>query len=105
MRSLVSERLRHRVTIQTATITNDVEAWADTYTSVPAAVEPLHGKEYWEAQKISAEVTVRITIRYRSGILPTMRVKWGDRIFRINAVLNINERNRELQLMTTEVID
>ena len=106
MRRITSERLRHRVTIQTVTIASDVETWADTYTSVPAAIEPLQGREYWEAQKINAECTTRITIRYRSGILPSMRVKWGSRIYRIVAPpINVEERNRELQLMTVEVVD
>lgn len=97
-------RLRHYITIQTVTITNDVESWADTHANVPASIEPLRGREFWESQTVSAETAYRVTIRYRSGVLPTMRVKWGTRIFRINAVLNIEERNRELHLMCVEVV-
>ena len=44
----------------------------------------------------------RIIIRYLSGIVPKMRVKYGSRIFDILSVINVSERNRELQLMCRE---
>ena len=97
--------LRHRIKIQSVTITNDVETWADFATSVPAAIEPLKGREYWEAQKINAEQATKIRIRYRTGVLPTMRVVWGTRIYKIEAIMNIDERNRELHLVCVEVIN
>lgn len=104
MKYITAERLRHRVDIQSVTIANDVETWANFATAIPAAIEPLRGREYWEAQKVNAEASVKITIRYRSGILPTMRVKWGTRIFNlISPPINTGERNRELVLMCEEV--
>ena len=39
-----------------------------------AAVEPLTGREYAEAQKIRAETTYRVTTRYIADITPDMRI-------------------------------
>ena len=100
-------RLRHRITIQTFTTTKDefgqpVETW-DTFDTVWASVEPLTGREYFQAQQTQAEISYRVRIRYLSGVEPTMRVIHGSRTLEILAVLNAEERNREIQLMCREV--
>lgn len=101
--------LRHSVTIQQATSSRNsynekVLSWSD-FATVYAAVEPLQGREYWDAQAINAERTVRFRIRYRSDVTPLMRVSWDSRLFDINAVLDVDGRQRELHLMTTEVVE
>ncbi len=100
--------LRHKVTIQQKTITKDTEGipsetWTD-FATVWAAIEPLQGREFFSAQAINAQVTTRIRIRYLAGISPTMRVSYGTRIFDIQAVIDVEERHLELQLMCQEVI-
>lgn len=47
-------KLRHRVTIQVATMTQDafggmVPGWATFLASVPCSIEPLTGREYLSA--------------------------------------------------------
>ena len=60
--------LRHRVTFQkpSGKVTNsmgeDIPLYLD-FATVWAAVEPLTGREYSEAQKIRAETTYRVTVR------------------------------------------
>jgi len=101
--------LRHRVTIQQnnnptrGSSGEEIPNWQDVAT-VWAAVEPLRGREFFESQQVNAEVTTRIRIRYRSGIAPTMRAVYGNRIFDIQAVINVDERNRELHLMCREEV-
>jgi len=100
--------LRHRVTIQQKSVTRntfgeEIVTWQDVAT-VWAAIEPLRGREFFESQQVNAEVTTRIRIRYRPGITPTMRVVYGSRIFDIQAVINVEERNRELHLMCREEV-
>lgn len=101
-------KLRHRVTIQQKTTTQDPEGMTtETWTNVAtvwAAVEPLKGREYFQAQAVNAEVTTRVRIRYRAGIIPTMRVLFGARKFDILAVIDQEERHQELQLMCREVV-
>ena len=98
--------LRHRITIQQKTVTQDTagvitETWADLVT-VWAAIEPLTGREKFLAQQVYTDMTTRVRIRYRSGIDPAMRLKYNSRIFEINVVVNPEERNRELELLCTE---
>lgn len=100
--------LRHRITIQENQTVKDAEGitednWVDTAT-VWAAIKPLHGRELLAAQAVQSETTGRIEMRYRPGIKPSQRAVFGGRIFEILAVLNIEERNRELRLLTKEVV-
>lgn len=102
-------KLRHRVTIQSASETQPdsnmgqpVESWSD-FATVWAHVEPLHGRERMVAQERTAELDTRITIRYLSGVLAKMRVIYGSHTYDILAVINLDERDREMQLMCKEV--
>ena len=61
--------------------------------------------EYFAAQSTQADVTHRIVLRFLSVIIPKMRVKFGSRVFDILSIINVNERNRELQLMCRESVD
>ena len=98
--------LRHRVTIEEASLTRDdfggqVETWSEVVTCW-AAVEPLQGREFLEGRREEAEVSTRIRIRYRAGILPGMRVTWGDHVYDIDSVIEPDSRRRELVLMCRE---
>ena len=101
-------RLRHRVKIQHYTESQNAfgeatKAWTD-YATVWAAVEPVRGREFWESQQVNAEITTKITMRYLAGVKPKMRVLYGTRIFEIDSAINVDERNRELQLLVMENI-
>ncbi len=103
----LADNLRHRITLQTLTRTADAgggysETWTDTAT-VWASIEPLNGYERFQAQQMEAGLSHKITMRYRTGVSPVMRVKFGARIFRIHAVLNPDERNERLVLTCAEV--
>jgi SPP1 family predicted phage head-tail adaptor len=103
-----SGELRHRIKIQKLEKNQDtfgqpVESWPDVAT-VWASVEPLVGRQFFEAETITHELTHKIKLRYRQGVTPSMRVKFGDRYFQIVSIINYQERNRELQLMCRELI-
>lgn len=100
-------KLRHRITLQEYTSSRDsfgaeVETWSDTAT-VWASIEPLSGREYFAAQQVNAEISTKITLRYRSSVKPTMRVLYEGRVYEILSVINAGERNRELILICKEV--
>jgi SPP1 family predicted phage head-tail adaptor len=69
-----------------------------------ANVNPLQGRELFQANQIHSEVSIKVTIRYRPGILPKMRLKFGEHLLQIIFVINIDERNRFLELSCKEVI-
>lgn len=99
-------RLRHQITIQGTTETQNsygepVTAWTD-FASVRAEITPISGREYFAAQEVRSDVTHRVRLRYLSGVTSQMRIMFGSRIMDIESVINVNERNHELQLMCVE---
>lgn len=100
--------LRHRVRIQQLVQTGDgmggiMETWQDVAV-VWAAVEPLQGRELFEAQQVRAELSHRVRLRYRPDIAPKMRLIHKGRVFHIESVINRDERNRELVLLCAEEV-
>ena len=103
-----SGKLRHYISIQNPTGTRDsygepIISWS-TYHKAWANIEPLKGWEYYESKQINAEVSSKITMRYKSGITPKMRVVSGTHTYRILGVINEGERNDNLMLMVEETI-
>jgi SPP1 family predicted phage head-tail adaptor len=88
--------LRHRVTIQTLSLVQDPESgemipgWVDEWEKVPAKFEYLNGRELLAAQAVQSEVTARITIRYRAGVLATMRGLYRGEIWNFTKPLPDN---------------
>lgn len=98
--------LRHRITIQKPGMTRNaynqpVDTW-DTVATVWAAVEPLRGREFYAAQQINAEATVRVRIRYRADVERGMRILVGNKILEILYVIQPELRKRELEILCRE---
>ena len=70
--------------------------------AVWANVSPTTGREYEEAQKLREETTYKITTRYFQGITSEMKIMFGDEIFDIISVLNVNGLNKQLQIVAKE---
>ena len=101
-------RLRHRVAIYSKTATQnsfgeEVITWT-LFGTYWAAVEPLQGREMLEARTDTAELTVRIRMRYISGITPEMRAIWGSNTYDILTVTDIKSMQREQHLMCHQVV-
>jgi SPP1 family predicted phage head-tail adaptor len=100
--------MRNRITIEApvetqATDGSVITAW-ETFSTTWASVEPLIGKEYFAQQREQATVSHKIRMRHIAGITHKMRIAWGTRLFEIESVLNVGERNREIVLMCSEAI-
>jgi len=101
--------MRHRITFQYQqkapnAIGEPVTTWADWQT-VWASIDPNTGKRYYQALQANAEVDGIIRVRYLNGVKPTMRVKYGSRIFKIVSILDVQERRRELRVYYQEAKD
>ena len=68
-----------------------------------AAIEPLRARALFDALQIQSQVTHRTWMRYFDGLQSTDRIKFGQRIFYIDAIGNIDERKRELEMFCIEV--
>lgn len=102
-------RLEHQIELQrvTETLVNGepIKAWA-TFATVWAAVEPLAGRQFFAAQQTQAQVTHSIRMDWSPNwaLTPKDRVKFGSRLFDIVAVLNIEERDRDLVVQAVEAL-
>ncbi len=100
-------KLRNRITFQKKEKVKDLEgntvtAWTDRFT-VWASIKGLRGRELIDAGANAVEISTRIYIRYRRGVTHDMRIKFGERIFDIVNVNNIEERNIEYEILANEV--
>lgn len=81
----------------------DTLLWNDFITCW-SAILPISGREFFTAQQVNATVTTRIKIRYISAIIPGMRVLFGIKTYDIKAVIDIEERHKEIHLMCEEMV-
>lgn len=110
-------KLRHRIQIQSrGDDTRDthggvVEMWT-TDATVWGSVEPLQGRELFEAQQIQSRVTVRIRMRHYAGLTAAHRLcritedTDGNVTVRgtynIEAILDVESRGIEMEVLCTE---
>lgn len=99
--------LRHRVTIQTPTETQDangqpIKTFADTAIRY-CAIEPLSGREYERAKAQHSEVSHKITMRH-FALTPKDKLKFGTRYFNVLSVLDTKEKGLEIVCLAVEIV-
>lgn len=104
--NIQSGRLRHILELQSPVESRNADGGAtyswSTTTSLHAEVRPVSARETVSGDRISQDVTHIIRTRYVPGVTPSMRFKWGDRIFNIEKVINAQERNIMLEMTAIE---
>lgn len=70
-----------------------------------AFVRPTTGREYEEAQKLRAETTYLVRMRYVPGVTPDMRVLYGTKTLYVESVLDVDERHKELIVVCYEKVN
>lgn len=98
-------KFRNRITFQSETEISDgyggsVTTWSD-YKAVWANISTLNGKERIQGQQIETEYTHKIYTRFLN-VNDKMRVLYKDRVFEIVSAINIEERNKYLEIMCIE---
>ena len=81
-----------------------VQTWY-TLDTVWAKIEPLTGKEYFDAQKENAEVDTRVKIRFRRKMKPSQRLLYGSRLYKIQSIINPKEDHKYTIIMCKEEVD
>lgn len=69
------------------------------------AITPTGGTELFRGRQLEASVTHLITMRRSSlsaRILPTWRLRYGDRLFYLRSVINVGERGQEIECQAIE---
>lgn len=103
-------KLRHKVDIQYPTETQNTYGepevtWTDLATGVWCQIQPLRGREFFESRQFNAEIDARIVMRHRSDVTAKMRIMHGSDEYYVDSVINVDERDREVQLMCTRSIE
>jgi SPP1 family predicted phage head-tail adaptor len=69
-----------------------------TMATVRGDVRPLSGREAVQAMQLQASLTHRIYIRYRADLTPADRLVMRGQPLQIRAIVNVEMRNRWLEL-------
>jgi SPP1 family predicted phage head-tail adaptor len=101
--------MRHRVEVQRVTETAGTQGGtARTYATVGyryGSIDPVTGREYFDANRTQSDVTHRIRIRPYTGLTPGgYRFRLGSRVFNIVSVLDLEERQALFEIMCTEEV-
>lgn len=83
-------KLRHRIDIEEQVTPRDPitgeygePQWIARWPKCPARVEPLSARDLVAAKAAQSEATARMVIRYRIGLLPTMRIVYRGEVYSI----------------------
>lgn len=109
-----SGSLRHKITIQEQGSGVDgfgqpiAGSWTE-FNTVRASIRPVRGNEKFLSNVDFSTVSHTIRTRYFDGVNSSMRVVFNDRgverIFNILNVINLYERDKELELHCEEFIN
>ena len=100
--------LRRRVVLEREQRSDDggggaTVAW-QVVATVWAAIKPLSGREKDRYQGLEATLSHRVTLRYRTDVMPDMRLRMGGRVFDIRAVFSPDERRQWLICLCWEIV-
>ncbi|MCH9806764.1 MAG: phage head closure protein [Alphaproteobacteria bacterium] len=98
--------LRQRIAIETPQRVSDGGGGADEtwvlVANVWASLRPLSGNERLEADAVAGTVSHEVVMRYRDGLGGEQRLRLGDRLFDLRAVMDVDERHRYLRCLVEE---
>jgi SPP1 family predicted phage head-tail adaptor len=83
-------------------LSGDPANWR-TVATAHAGIQPLAGRQLEYAKTIVENVSHLLTVRFNPAIVAGQRVRFGDRVFGINAVLDEQELHIKQLLYCTEV--
>lgn len=90
--------------IETVTNGDLVTTW-QTITAQPAAVMTTGGMEVYRGRQLRADVTHLVTTIAAGLVIPanpTWRILWGTRELNIVSVINVDNRNRQIEFLCRE---
>jgi SPP1 family predicted phage head-tail adaptor len=102
-------KLNKRIIIKTVTRTADglggFTEVASTVKETWASVFPFNGRESLQYGLEAGERSCEVVLRFDGVINQTNYIEYNNRTFRINSVVNTDERKHEYRLICTERTD
>lgn len=100
-------QMRHRVSIfKQERISDGQGGYIETLqkkATVWAHIEPVSGKEFYEAMQVTNEVTHKVRMRY-TQISPHDLIIYDNKTFEVVAVIDINTAHKELEVLCYEYV-
>jgi SPP1 family predicted phage head-tail adaptor len=96
-------QLDQRITIQSRTDLADSvgqpnPTWGTFAANIPAAFDPVRGREFFTAQALTVVEAAMFRIRYMPGTIPGHRVQYDGKVWDIASVEQVFGRDREMHL-------
>lgn len=100
--------MRYIISVQQRSQTLDAwgaptEAWVEVF-SCRAAIDWTPGREVFEAAARNARTPTTFRIRWRAGVVPSMRIVYQTRVFNIISAVDQDGRREQLTLMAEELV-
>lgn len=100
---MLAGKMREAVTLQQKSVSRgangeEVVSWS-TFASVYAQVQPISGREFVALRQAQSTITHRFRIRWLTGVTTAMRVLWNSQPYDIVEAINVDARNRQLELL------
>lgn len=98
-------QLKHKIVIQydSSDTYSETPIWSDLCT-VWAAKKQLTGRIFYQAAAEQAQNDIVFTIRYRTGIKPTMRIVFETDIYEITSEpIDVDDHNHWLEIHAKKV--
>ena len=102
---MLAPRLRHTVDVEQYTSVIDsnyggeTKTWTVFANDVKAEVLSVSGREFFAAEEYQNGVNYKITLRYKAGYLPNMRINQSGIIYNIKAILPDSTGKRYITFM------
>ena len=77
--------------------------WSDVLITW-ASIQTISGKEQYLSNQNYATLSHKLRVRYSNLINSKQQILFGTRVFKILAVLNIFEKNKELEILVEESV-
>ena len=104
----LASRLRKRIVLEQPLSQADgagglTLSWQE-FATIWAEILPRRASENLFAGQLENRASHKIMLRYLAGIDTKMRIKFGTRYFNIISILNVEERNKMLEISVEEVV-
>lgn len=103
---LTSGMLRHKITIERESqVQDNVGGYSSSWSTLSqpfAFIKPMSGNERFWANRLESNLTHRIFLRYITDITTKDRIIYDGREFQIRAIINVEERDKWLELHCVE---
>jgi SPP1 family predicted phage head-tail adaptor len=70
--------------------------------TVWAHIQPVSGREYWQAQQAQAQISHKVTIRYTNVVNRSHVLSFNGKNYDIQYIINVDEANRFLEIYVLE---